>query len=87
MGAPLSPADSTLQFWGNAGVWPDRKALEEQSAQMQAALDAGFPILYSNASEWCRDCAANPNLDPNPSPNPSPSPSPSPNPDPHPNPD
>ena len=36
MGAPLSPADSTLQFWGNAGVWPDRKALEEQSAQMQA---------------------------------------------------
>ena len=60
MGAPLTPADSTLQFWGNAGLWPDRDALEEQRAQMQSALDAGFPVLYSNASEWC----ATPPLDP-----------------------
>jgi hexosaminidase len=58
MGAPLTPADSTLQFWGNAGLWPDRDALEEQRAQMQSALDAGFPVLYSNASEWYLDCGA-----------------------------
>ena len=58
MGAPLEPADSTLQFWGNAAVWPDTEALEEQRAQMQRALDAGFPVIYSNASEWYLDCGA-----------------------------
>lgn len=56
MSAPLSPADSTLQFWGNAGAWPDSEALDEQQTQMQEALDAGFDVIYSNASEWYLDC-------------------------------
>ena len=40
MHAPLDPKLTTLQFWANSGP------------EVEAALKAGYSLIYSNYSEW-----------------------------------
>ena len=60
MGASaLTPSDSTLQFWGNAAVWDSAggpASVAAQHEQLNSALEAGFDVVYSNASAWYLDC-------------------------------
>jgi len=63
MGADaLTPANSVLQFWGNAAVWDGSEeaaaSIAQQHEQLHAALNAGFSVVSSNASAWYLDCGA-----------------------------
>jgi hexosaminidase len=63
MGADaLTPANSVLQFWGNAAVWDGSEGasqdIAQQHEQLHSALDAGFKVVSSNASAWYLDCGA-----------------------------
>merc|ERR550514_2007015 len=63
MGATaLTPENAVLQFWGNGASWDTggkgqgASSVVEQHAQLKQALDAGYNVVYSNASAWYLDC-------------------------------
>ena len=57
---PDVSADSAPQFWGDAAEWDGSAdasaAIAAQHEQLNAALDAGFDVAYSNASAWYLEC-------------------------------